>query len=711
MTGLLLGLFLAAAPIDSPAAIRRFALIVGANDGGAGRVQLHYAHSDAVAIDRVLRELGGLAEADRLLVLDPGRAELLAKFDQLRARLAGAQNTQREVIVYYSGHSDAEGLLLPGGDTLKYAELRGALEAIPAEVRIAILDSCGSGSFTRLKGGISRPSFLSDISSLARGHAFLTSSSGEEAAQESDQIGSSFFTHYLVSGLRGAADASGDGRITLLEAYQFAFRETLARTETTEAGAQHPGYAIDLVGTGDLVMTDLRNTSAGLRLGETLRGRIFVRDASGQLVAELHKAEGHAMELALAPGNYEVTLERDGRAYRAQLSVPLGAPLALEEQSLVLHELEPTRARGVGDSENPRRFAVDVSLVPPLSLDGALGGDVENAVQLAALVEGAAALRGVGVSGLVSYLWRAHRGVSATGLVNVVGGPTVGLQMAGLVDVSGGPLGGAQVAGLAAWANHGGEGFQTAGILDGVRGSFQGLQTAGVVNLVGGEFRGAQIAGVANQAGQVAGLQLALLNIGGSVRGAQIGVVNIASDVIGTQLGVVNVADSEEGAPIGVLSFIGNGRASADVWTGDSSAVNVGVKLGLKHFYTLLTASLDPGRPYRPWYAGGGFGWRHDFGRLFLTVEALTGVEGLSEQSPGPELAGSNTLSKLRVGVGWAFADRFALTAGLTGNIWVLWRAASNTPDLSYGLSSPLTPSNTQAQVRVWPSPYVGVEF
>ena len=72
-----------------------------------------------------------------------------------------------------------------------------------------------------------------------RGHAYLTSSSADEAAQESDRIGGSFFTHFLVTGLRGAADADSDKRVTLDEAYRFAFDETLARTEAIGGGPQH----------------------------------------------------------------------------------------------------------------------------------------------------------------------------------------------------------------------------------------------------------------------------------------------------------------------------------------------------------------------------------------------------------------------------------------------------------------------------------------
>ena len=135
-----------------------------------------------------------------------------------------------------------------------------------------------------------------------RGHAFLTSSAETEAAQESDRIGASYFTHYLVSGLRGAADMSGEGKVTLNEAYQFAFNETLGRTVDTKGGAQHPSYDINLSGTGDVVMTDLRQTSATLVLGEELDGRFFVRNAKQELVVELYKPYGRQVELGARAG-------------------------------------------------------------------------------------------------------------------------------------------------------------------------------------------------------------------------------------------------------------------------------------------------------------------------------------------------------------------------------------------------------------------------
>ena len=109
-----------------------------------------------------------------------------------------------------------------------------------------------------------------------RGYAFLTSSSADEAAQESDLIEASFFTHYLISGMRGAADVTGDGRVTLHEAYQFAFDETRARTLGTVGGTQHPAYEGQMRGTGGVVMTEVRRNAAGLSLDEALAGRVSI---------------------------------------------------------------------------------------------------------------------------------------------------------------------------------------------------------------------------------------------------------------------------------------------------------------------------------------------------------------------------------------------------------------------------------------------------
>jgi hypothetical protein len=179
-----------------------------------------------------------------------------------------------------------------------------------------------------------------------RGYAFLASSSESEAAQESDRLGGSYFTQALLTGMRGAADVSGDGRVTLGEAYQFAFNETLAQTTTSEGGAQHPSYDIKMAGTGDVVMTDVRQISASLILGASYEGRFYVLDAGRHLVAELQKPEGRSIELGLEPGEYQVYYEQEEKLLSAPLKLVAGQRQELVRDGLRPAKRVPTFSRG-----------------------------------------------------------------------------------------------------------------------------------------------------------------------------------------------------------------------------------------------------------------------------------------------------------------------------------------------------------------------------
>ena len=126
-----------------------------------------------------------------------------------------------------------------------------------SEVRLGILDACQSGEITRTKGMVIGVPFA-EVTEVrqAEGEAWLTAASADEAAQESDKIRGSFFTHYLLSALRGAAD-QGDGVVTLGEAYAYAYDRTVSRTGATTGGTQHPTYDYRITGRGDLPLTDV----------------------------------------------------------------------------------------------------------------------------------------------------------------------------------------------------------------------------------------------------------------------------------------------------------------------------------------------------------------------------------------------------------------------------------------------------------------------
>jgi hypothetical protein len=326
---------------------RRFGLFIGANKGGPGRITLRYAQEDARAVKAVLEEMGGVLAEDSTLLIQPGREAFFLEMKDLGRRVMQAKSQFRrvEAIVYYSGHSDEESILLDG-ERVSYVEFREAVTSIAADVRIAILDSCASGSFTQAKGVRTRAPFLMDTAYDMKGYAFMTSSSADEASQESKRLRGSFFTRNLISGMRGAADMNLDGRITLTEAYQFAFDSTLEQTEKTTSGPQHPNYNIQMSGKGDVVITDISRSEELLLIKSDVGGKVYIHNRSNVLVVELNKPQGREVSIGLGEGDYRAILIADGTISEARFSLKPGKSQALGRERFERVEKIPTRARG-----------------------------------------------------------------------------------------------------------------------------------------------------------------------------------------------------------------------------------------------------------------------------------------------------------------------------------------------------------------------------
>lgn len=138
----------------------------------------------------------------------------------------------------------------------------------------------------------------------AQGTVIITSSTGDEASQESDEVGGSYFTYYLTSGLSGAADADADGKVTLAEVYGHVYRETVLRTSETRLGAQHPSFDWDIAGAGDVVLTDLDPARAGLYFPAAMGGTVAVFDLERRLYVGEVQAGGVDRRLSVRPGRY-----------------------------------------------------------------------------------------------------------------------------------------------------------------------------------------------------------------------------------------------------------------------------------------------------------------------------------------------------------------------------------------------------------------------
>jgi hypothetical protein len=327
--------------------IRRLALVIGANNGGPGREQLRYAVSDARAMIQILENLGGVSPDDSRLLVEPDRQTCLWEIARLRERIGRLreQHDRLEAFIYYSGHSNEDNILL-GREKISYQELRGQLQGLAADVRITILDSCASGAFIRAKGGQKRPPFIFDAAYDMKGFAVMTSSSADEASQESERIKGSFFTHYLITGLRGAADTSGDGRVTLSEAYQYAFSETLRQTEKTSRGPQHPSYNIQMSGTGDVVLTDIRRSVSVLRLSRGVAGRIFIHGRDNVLVMEFQKAADTELALGLDKGRYRLIAVTESDIREAEVELAASESRTLTDEHFSRTEIIDAIARG-----------------------------------------------------------------------------------------------------------------------------------------------------------------------------------------------------------------------------------------------------------------------------------------------------------------------------------------------------------------------------
>ena len=327
---------LAASARSASAGVERFALLIGDNTGDSDDARLRFAETDAARMRDLLADVGGVA-AENLVLLQAGdaaaaRRALITINDRIRM-LSSASET--ELVVYYSGHADSSALHM-AGTQFALDELQRLVRGSPAGVRLLVVDACRSGSITRVKGGRHVEPFAIDLEDhlASQGSIMLTASAANEDAQESDDLGGSFFTHYLISGLLGAADVNGDGQITLAEAYRYTYESTLRATSRTLAGTQHPTFEYDLAGRGDIVLTSLRDaTRAWLAFPGDGTYLVLRGGPDGPVVAEVG-AHDRRRRLSVRPGRYYVRGRGQDFVLEGAIEVAAGAEHAVRDDEL-----------------------------------------------------------------------------------------------------------------------------------------------------------------------------------------------------------------------------------------------------------------------------------------------------------------------------------------------------------------------------------------
>ncbi len=189
-----------------------------------------YAVKDAQAVAELLHTQGGIPKSHIRLLTDAKATgnDLRTLGDWLRLRV----KPDSTVYVYYAGHGTpnpktGEAYLVPwdghpdfpsGLYPLK--DLYGTLNDLPASDVIVWLDSCFSGAAGRsvlAKGA--RPMGMSLENPLLPGGKVivLAAATGSQISSDYDKAEHGLFTHYLLAGLQGEADADKDRIVTLSE--------------------------------------------------------------------------------------------------------------------------------------------------------------------------------------------------------------------------------------------------------------------------------------------------------------------------------------------------------------------------------------------------------------------------------------------------------------------------------------------------------------
>ncbi len=342
----------------------RYALVLGNDAGDRDEQRLQYAELDADRLAATLVGVGGFAAGDVVVVRggdgDAARATLIA----LNARIRQAGGTDAMLVVYYSGHADAERLHL-GASTLPLTQLEQLVRGSPAAFRMLIVDACRSGALTRVKGGNVAPPVpivLGDTLA-ADGVVLWTASAASEAAQESDAIKGSFFTHFLVSGLSGPADADGDGEVTTTEAYEYARAGTLRASSRTLAGLQHPTFRDEIAGRDAVVLTQpgkLGPRRARLRVPSGRDVLVLAGGPDGPVVAEVGLHD-RVRTLNLRAGAYYVRERLESHLLEGMVAVAAGEDRAVDESAL--RRVEYVRVAAKGTIEKPRRDSIEAGLI------------------------------------------------------------------------------------------------------------------------------------------------------------------------------------------------------------------------------------------------------------------------------------------------------------------------------------------------------------
>ena len=188
---------------------------------------LKYTDDDAYQLYAFLKSPeGGALPDDQLRLLIDEQATIANINEAVRNTFMRADEND-VVLFYFSGHG-VQGAFLPTdfdgiNNQLKHSALRGMIDRSQAKHKIVIADACHSGSLFAFNGPspAAIQQFYRAFETAKSGTALFMSSKGEEYSLEDGGLRSGIFSHFMIKGLKGEADANQDQIITIVELYEY----------------------------------------------------------------------------------------------------------------------------------------------------------------------------------------------------------------------------------------------------------------------------------------------------------------------------------------------------------------------------------------------------------------------------------------------------------------------------------------------------------
>ncbi len=210
-----------------------WALAVGVAEYQNSSIQtLRYPDNDAFLMFAfwMSQQGGGLDDEHARVIVDDAATKkmVLNNMDELFSK-ADADDL---VIFFFSGHGLAGSFLTTdydGADVqLRHREINTMMAKCPARHKLIIADACFAGSYVTSKGLKSKPMaaemsdrFYGELQKSETGTAYFLSCAPEEESLEVNTFHDSVFTHFILKGLKGAANTNGDKIITLQELFDY----------------------------------------------------------------------------------------------------------------------------------------------------------------------------------------------------------------------------------------------------------------------------------------------------------------------------------------------------------------------------------------------------------------------------------------------------------------------------------------------------------